>query len=338
MRIIFEYANRFCRLGHDVKLYSPVIPFYPYKGKIKRHFIKYQIRHACECLNRRMEPPENSFEHIFDIQYVWAVNNSTVRDADATVATSWTSTYPVNKLNIEKGTKVYLIQDYEIWNSSIEHVNSSYSFPMIRITVSGYLRDLIRDKFGSDSHVILNGIDFEKFNNGNKRFNDPPHILFVDHPLENKNTSGAIETAVSIHQKYPDVKFTCFGTGRYHHIPSFVQFVENPDDEMIAELYRNSDIFLFPSIHEGFGLPPAEAMACMCTLVGTRSGAVPEFSVNMKSAVLCDSYNTEDLVNGIEFLLNNPDDLKRIAIEGERSVRNKLDWNNSVNQFISLLR
>ncbi len=338
MRIIFEYANRFKKLGHDVKLYSPVIPFYPYKGKIKRHFIKYQLRHARECVRRGMKPPGNSFEHSFDIQYVWGVNNSNVRDADATVATSWTSTYPVSKLDMGKGKKVYLIQDYEIWNSSIEYVNRSYTFPMTRITVSGYLRDLIKDKFGSDSHVILNGIDFGEFNNENKLFNDPPRILFVDHPLDNKNSAGAIETAISVHRKYPEVKFTCFGTGRYHELPDFIEFIENPDDEAIAELYRGCDIFLFPSIHEGFGLPPAEAMACKCALVGTRSGAVPEFSEHLKSAILCNSHKTPDLIEGIEYLLNNHDELERISAEGERSVREKLDWNNSVNHFLSHLR
>ena len=338
MRIIFEYANRFCKLGHDVKLYSPVIPFYPYKGKIKRHFIKYQIKHARACLLRGMKPPQNSFEHSFDIQYVWAVNNSNVRNADATIATSWTSSYPVNGLNSSKGKKLYLIQDYEIWNASVEHVNRSYTFPMTRITVSGYLRDLIKQKFGSDSHVILNGIDFRKFNNENKHFNAPPRILFIDHPLDNKNTLSAIEAATLIHNKYPEVKFTCFRTGRYHEMPDFIEVVENPNDEKIAALYQNSDIFLFPSIHEGFGLPPAEAMACKCALVGTRAGAVPEFSENMKSAVLCNSHSTEDLVNGIEYLLNNSEDLKRISEEGEKSVRSKLDWNKSVNQFISLLK
>ncbi len=337
MRIIFEYANRFSKLGHDVILFTPFIPFYPYKGKLKRHFIKYQFRQMRDTITRGFKPPQNSFEHEFEIRYLWAINNTTVRNADATIATSWTSTFPVNNLNDRKGKKIYLVQDYESWNSSINYVDKSYTFPMTRISVSEYLKELILKKFDSDSKVILNGIDFSRFKNDSKQFNAPCRILFIDHPLENKNTEGAIEAVNKLHKIHPSAEFTCFGTGRYHNIPEFVRFVPNPADSEIADLYRSSDIFLFTSKHEGFGLPPAEAMACKCALVGSGAGAVPEFAQHMTSAILCNPENIDEFVSGASYLINNPDEMKRISLEGEKSVRRMLDWNNSVRQFLSVL-
>ncbi|MBK9331143.1 MAG: glycosyltransferase family 4 protein [Ignavibacteria bacterium] len=201
------------------------------------------------------------------------------------------------------------------------------------MTVSKYLNDLLIEKFNSDTVTILNGIDFSIFNNPNKVFNDPPVILFTDHILENKNTKTAIETAIRIHEKYPDVRFRCFGRSRYHSMPEYIEFIADPVEEEITELYRGSDIFLFTSLYEGFGLPPAEAMACRCALAGNRSGAVPEFTEHLKSAMLASPENPDELFSCVDYLLSNRNELKRISDEGYKKVRDTLNWDRSVNKF-----
>ncbi|MBX7042863.1 MAG: glycosyltransferase family 4 protein [Ignavibacteria bacterium] len=337
MRVIFEYANRFASAGHDVMMYTPVIPFYPYKGQIRRHFIKYQIAKVHEFRKRSFKPPDDIYRYDFEIKYLWRLKNSTIRNADAVIATSWTSSYPVARLNESKGKKTYLIQDYEVWNSSVKHVDDSYRFPMERITVSKYLQTLLSEKFGSDSTVIPNGIDFGVFNPGQSKSSGSGSVLFVDHPLSNKNTALAVETAKLIHQKFPDVKFRAFGTGRYHEMPGFIGFTQNPSDNEIAELYRSSDIFLYTSTHEGFGLPPAEAMACGCAVVGTNAGAFPDYAVNGISAVIPDKFSPEAFSEAVEQLLADSTALCRISDEAVKSVRSNLDWNRSVDRFLKVL-
>ncbi len=337
MRIIFEYANRLTERGHNVILYSPNIPFNSYRGMIKPYYIKYRLRYAAERLFKEIKLPDNIFKRNFDINYRWVLNDLTIRDADVTVATSWTSSFVVNKLKHSKGKKFYLIQDYEVWNSNTEYADLSYKLPLNRITVSEYLKDLLMEKFGSDSVVILNGIDFSVFNNPMKKFGKRKQILFMDHLLENKNTKDAIETVRVLKEKYPLLNIKCFGMRKYHELPDYTEFVEDPDDCRIAELYRESDIFLFTSMHEGFGLPPAEAMACKCALVGNKAGAVPEFAENNKSAVLTSPGKPEELLIGAEYLLNNENELKRISLAGYDSVRNILDWEISADKFESLL-
>lgn len=337
MRIIFEYANRLTERGHNVILYSPNIPFNSYRGMFKPYYIKYRIKYAAERIFKDIKLPENIFKRNFDINFRWVLNDLTVRDADATIATSWTSSFVVNKLKQSKGKKFYLIQDYEVWNSNTEYVDLSYKLPFSRITVSGYLKDLLLEKFGSDSTVILNGIDFSVFNNPMKKFGERKQILFMDHLLENKNTKDAIETVKVLKEKYPLVNIKCFGMRKYHELPDYIEFIEDPDDSKIAELYSESDLFLFTSLHEGFGLPAAEAMACKCALVGTKAGAVPEFAENNKSAVLTSPGNPEELLRGAEYLMNNEIELKRISLEGYESVRKILDLEKSANKFESLL-
>ena len=266
------------------------------------------------------------------------INDHTVRDADVTVATSWTTSYAASKMSASKGKKFYLIQDYEQWNSNIEYVNRSYTLPFRRITVSHYLKELLLCKFGSDSDVVLNGIDFSRFNNPGKEFNETKQILFMDHLLDNKNTSGAIDTVRKIKAKFPSVKIKCFGFRKYHEMPDYIEFIEDPDDEHIAQLYRGSDIFLYTSRFEGFGLPPAEAMACKCSLVGNKVAAVPEFAENMSSAILTDPDQPDELLKGIEYLLKNENELKRISLAGHDKVRQVLDWDRSAERLEYLLK
>lgn len=337
MRVIFEYANRLNNKGHDVVLYSPVIPFNNYPGEMMPYYIKYRFNYAKDFLLSRKKEPENMYKRNFEIKYSLYLNNLTVRNADATIATSWTSSFIVDKLNDSKGRKFYLIQDYEKWNSNIEHVNKSYTLSLTRITVSEFLENFLKEKFNVNSEVILNGIDYKTFNNFDKKFNSPPVILFMEHILENKNTAGAIEIVKKLKNKFPEVRFKCFGKEEYYKLPGFVEFIKDPDDLKIAELYSTSDIFLYTSTFEGFGLPPAEAMACKCAVIGNKVAAFPEFAEDKRSAMIVSPEHPAEMIEAAGYLLNNRDELKRISIEAGKHIRSVLDWERSVSKFENLI-
>jgi glycosyltransferase involved in cell wall biosynthesis len=55
-----------------------------------------------------------------------------------------------------------------------------------------------------------------------------------------------------------------------------VEFISDPDEAEIVELYRHACLFLFPSIYEGFGWPPLEAMTCGCPVVCSDAASLPE--------------------------------------------------------------
>ena len=55
-----------------------------------------------------------------------------------------------------------------------------------------------------------------------------------------------------------------------------VDIVVNPDDDEVARLYARASLLLFPSLYEGFGLPPLEAMAAGCPVVCSNAGSLPE--------------------------------------------------------------
>jgi len=75
------------------------------------------------------------------------------------------------------------------------------------------------------------------------------------------------------------------------------------DDDELADLYRGADALLFPSRHEGFGLPALEAMACGTPVVAADAGALPE--VVGKAAILVEPADHEALADALLDLLGD---------------------------------
>jgi glycosyltransferase involved in cell wall biosynthesis len=343
IRTVWEYSNRLTRLGHEVIVYTPMIPFNSYRPKYPVGIIKHQLKYALKQFTGKAFMPPNIYKSNFKIKAVPAVNNFVISDADAIVATSWTTAYHVTKLSAAKGKKFYLIQDFEVWNSNIERAENSYRLPLNRTVVSKYLHDLLKSKFNSDSTIISAGVNFEDFYNENKIYNEGNHplekpvIIFNDHLLEHKNVRGLLKALEMLKEKYPALVARCFGVSRYNEMPSYIDFHRNPDDKTLRELYCSSDIFLFASRYEGFGTPPAEAMACKCALVANAVAAIPEYSVHMESAIHCNPNDHTELFKGASYLIDNPAELKRISEAGFRSVRNLLSWDTAVEKFLKLI-
>lgn len=333
IRVIFEYANRLVKNGHDVVLYYPIKKYNMQSGVLAyterlRFMLKGYNRYYFEKSFRG-----KIFVNNFKIKSVPVINNFTLRNADFTIATAWPTAYSLYHLNSKKGFKIYFIQDYEIWNSNISYVNKSYQLNMHRITISNYLKNLIKEKFNSDSEVIPNGINFQIFYNENKTFHLNKRITFIDYNLERKNVELSIQLVQRLKSKYNDLNFVSFGTDLFHKLPDYVKFTKNPDDKTIRNIYSNSDIFIYTSNLEGFGLPPFEAMACKCAVVTTKVGAIPDYIVHDHSALLIEPNDEIGFFKSICNLIDNPDKLYKISLNGYETVRKHLNWDRSVKKF-----
>lgn len=80
-------------------------------------------------------------------------------------------------------------------------------------------------------------------------------------------------------------------------------WVGHVSDEELRALYENALCFIFPSLYEGFGIPPLEAMACGCPVVVSSAASLPE--ICGKAALYCDPYNARDLADKINLLVRN---------------------------------
>jgi glycosyltransferase involved in cell wall biosynthesis len=95
----------------------------------------------------------------------------------------------------------------------------------------------------------------------------------------------------------------------------------------LAALYRMASVFAFPSLYEGFGLPPLEAMACGTPVLTSRLSSLPE--VVGDAAVLVDPYDVADIANGLERILGDAA-LCASLVEKGRARVGAFSWERSV--------
>lgn len=107
-----------------------------------------------------------------------------------------------------------------------------------------------------------------------------------------------------------------------------------PPDELAAA-YRNAEIFVFPSIYEGFGFPLLEAMAHGVPSIAARSSSLPE--IGGEAALYFDPRNARELEKTIERLAHD-DALRRELIERGRKRAAEFRWERTAEQTLEVLR
>ncbi len=107
------------------------------------------------------------------------------------------------------------------------------------------------------------------------------------------------------------------------------------DDSKLPLLYNAADAFIFPSIYEGFGLPPLEAMACGCPVIAAGSSSLPE--VCGDAAIYCDPYNVGDMAAKIELVMSDATLRKAMTKKGLKHV-SKYTWRRSATKTLELIK
>lgn len=103
----------------------------------------------------------------------------------------------------------------------------------------------------------------------------------------------------------------------------FTGFIPDSDLPMF---YNSAELFVYPSLYEGFGLPPLEAMSCSTPVITSNLSSIPE--VTKDCAILIDPYNSDELANSILSILNCNDTLIEYAEKGYRNSLN-FTWKNT---------
>lgn len=299
-----------------------------------------------------------------------------IPDADIVVATAWQTAYLVNKLNENKGEKFYFVQHYEIWNAwnddecwkeaeKIERdpnkiclamydvnprnealrmvknlVDRTYKLPLKKITISSWLKELIERKFSEEVEtLIFNGVNFDTFYKEDKvEDRDKIRILMPYSPIRWKGTEDGLKAFRMVKEKHPDVEFVMYGAKRRECIPDWIKLYERLlYDYELRKLYSSSDIFVYPSWTEGFGLPPIEAMACCCAVVATNVGGVPDYAINGETILASPPKNPEMLAQNIIRLIKNEDERKRIAENGYNYIK-QFSWDKATDQLEAIFK
>ena len=112
-----------------------------------------------------------------------------------------------------------------------------------------------------------------------------------------------------------------------HQLHKYVRFLGYLPEETLAVMYRLAGVFVFPSLYEGFGLPPLEAMASGTPVVTSNVSSLPEVAGD--AAVLVDPYDPDAIAAGIERVLTDERIRRELRRKGVARAR-QFSWEQSV--------
>ncbi len=182
--------------------------------------------------------------------------------------------------------------------------------------------------------VIYNGIDHSIFKPYNVKIIDKPHILYVGSERPRKNLDRLIEAFAMLKRELPELKLVKVGEpGRssdYRRrtmrkldslgVTQDVIFVNYTAELDLAHYYSSATLLAYPSLYEGFGLPPVEAMACGCPVVASNTSSLPE--VVGEAGIMVDPYDTGSLAQAMREVLTNSklrDEMVRRGLEQSKN-------------------
>jgi len=107
-----------------------------------------------------------------------------------------------------------------------------------------------------------------------------------------------------------------------------------PQEEKVY-WYNAAEIFVYPSLYEGFGLPPLEAMACGTPVVASRAASLPE--VVGDGGILVDPTDTEAIAEALSRLLSDPRERERLREKGLQRAK-KFSWEQMARETVKIYR
>ncbi len=174
-------------------------------------------------------------------------------------------------------------------------------------------------------------------------------ILLIGTIEPKKNIGGLIQ-AYSILRKTGRIGqklVICGGDGWLNEKKRLLKIIEEEDikddviftgympDESLPLLYAMADLFVYPSIYEGFGLPPLEAMACGCPVIAS---AIPSISETVGEAgILADPADIKGLSEAILRVLKDENLKRRLREAGFKRVK-QFSWEKAAQETVKVYR
>ena len=113
----------------------------------------------------------------------------------------------------------------------------------------------------------------------------------------------------------------------------FTGFVPYED---LRALYSACDVFVLPSLEEGFGVVLTEALASGKPLVGTKVGGIPAQIKDGWNGFLVEPGNEKQLAEKIRYLIDNPEERERMGKNSRKLAREEFDWKKIAERYLKV--
>ncbi len=182
------------------------------------------------------------------------------------------------------------------------------------IVISEFVRERVIERLSLDParvHAVWLGVDHERFT-ASPDVDREHFLLYPARAWRHKNHARLFEAFREIRRRRPELRLLLTGAGHdQRSLPEGVDARQVSGAELV-DLYRRAACLVFPSLYEGFGLPPVEAMACGCPVAAAARGSLPE--VCGDAAVLFDPLDPEAIAAGVEEALTRSAELSELGL------------------------
>jgi glycosyltransferase involved in cell wall biosynthesis len=179
------------------------------------------------------------------------------------------------------------------------------------------------------------------------RYNiSPPYLLNVNNYMPVKNRKTVVQAFEHLADKYPDLTLVLVGDNwEKSDIPRIIETLSSEDrvvdlgfvaNNRLPALYTAASAFINPSLHETFGFPNLEAMACGCPVVSSNCYAIPEI-VGDEAVLLDNPEDPEALASEIITLLNNDQYRETLARAGRHRTK-QFSWSKTTDGIIRIYK
>jgi len=210
------------------------------------------------------------------------------------------------------------------------------------VTVSQTVKNEMCQRLNIDSnriHVIHSAVT-EDFNQFEKVPTDERFLLFVGSMDPRKNLATLIaafhrKKTQGITLKIVGGKDPNFNFRESIDSTSDIEFLGHVDDATLFQLYSNAIAFVFPSIYEGFGLPPLEAMHRGCPVIGSDIDVLHE--IYGKSMLYFDPRSETSIADAIDLMCES-EQIRSALIESSKELIEKYTFEASSKKLVDLIK
>ncbi len=214
------------------------------------------------------------------------------------------------------------------WEAAV----ATYRLPVPVLAISRWLAAMVTGATGrTPVGIVQPGVDHAVYRSAGRvppLSRKGPRIFAIARPASRgyvfKGNREFWAAMAVVRARHPDVRVAvAMPEGPVEDVQGAYDLWVAPDDAAMADCYRRSDIFLFPSWFEGLGLPVLEAMACGTPVVTADAGGVHDLVESGRNGLIVPARSPGLLAEAVETLLARPEWARDLARAGERSAA---DW------------
>ncbi|MFC6201187.1 glycosyltransferase family 4 protein [Lactiplantibacillus nangangensis] len=336
-KIVFQYANQFVAMGHDVTicflnyLYPEKIP----KTKKIISFLKHKFSGDFEINWFKLDTRVKVLNNI--------IFASEIPTSDVVVATAVQTAFWMDNLDERLGKKVYFIQGYETWAYSEKVLIDSFKLKMKKIVIANWLKEKINKYTKDKISVVPNFLDGSVYNFAQSIPNRHNIVAMMYHVSDLKNIGFGMDVLQDVHKVVPNLQVRMFGAyDTPQNLPNYFSYIQDPTQQYLRDqIYGKAKVYLLPSLSEGWGLTGMEAMSAGSVLVSSDIEGVREYAVNKKNSFLITPNKKDIFCNKIISILASEDERVKIARMGVSDIRKyslASSAQNMENIFLNLVR